>query len=105
MRQCVNIVLARTSSGDQHAEGNRRGTARDEKFKDGILEDFAFWSVDGGRPAVTLASQIRTRHRVGACSAVQQAHRRPLPRAASRSPVHNNLLTWDAQSMARRLKG
>jgi small-conductance mechanosensitive channel len=81
----------------------------DEKFKDGILSDFAFWGVDAvDGSAVTLAGQIQCRD-TARWGVQREFNRRILERFRERgieiANPQRNLLTWDPQSEAAKVHG
>jgi moderate conductance mechanosensitive channel len=80
----------------------------DEKYKDGILSDFAFWGVDAvDGSAITLAGQMQCRD--SARWGVQREfNRRILERFRERgieiANPQRHLLTWDPQSAPGRIE-
>ncbi|MFL9965808.1 mechanosensitive ion channel [Paraburkholderia sediminicola] len=80
----------------------------DEKFKDGILSDFAFWGVDAvDGSAVTLAGQIQCRD-TARWGVQREFNRRIVDRFRERGIAIANpqrhLLTWDPESEAARIE-
>jgi len=76
----------------------------DDKFRDGILSDFAFWGVDAvDGSAVTLAGQIQCRD-TARWGVQREFNRRILERFGERgieiANPQRHLLTWDPQSNA-----
>ncbi|WP_233835695.1 mechanosensitive ion channel family protein [Paraburkholderia sp. ZP32-5] len=76
----------------------------DDKFKDGILSDFAFWGVDAlDGSAVTLAGQIQCRD-TARWGVQREFNRRIFERFSERgieiANPQRQLLTWDPQSNA-----
>jgi len=76
----------------------------DDKFKEGILSDFAFWGVDAvDGSAVTLAGQIQCRDTTR-WGVQREFNRRILERFSERgieiANPQRHLLTWDPQSNA-----
>ncbi|MFT4070277.1 mechanosensitive ion channel domain-containing protein, partial [Paraburkholderia sp.] len=74
----------------------------DEKFKDGILSDFAFWGVDAvDGSAITLAGQIQCRD-TARWGVQREFNRRIVERFSERgieiANPQRHLLTWDPQS-------
>jgi small-conductance mechanosensitive channel len=81
----------------------------DEKFKDGILSDFAFWGVDAvDGSAVTLAGQIQCRD-TARWGVQREFNRRIVDRFRERgieiANPQRNLLTWDPESVAAKVEG
>ncbi|SIT41211.1 Small-conductance mechanosensitive channel [Paraburkholderia ribeironis] len=80
----------------------------DDKFKDGILSDFAFWGVDAvDGSAVTLAGQMQCRD-TARWGVQREFNRRIVDRFSERgieiSNPQRNLLTWDAQGAAAKFE-
>ena len=81
----------------------------DEKLKDGILSDFAFWGVDAvDGSAVTLAGQIQCRD-TARWGVQREFNRRIVERFSERgieiANPQRHLLTWDPQSAAAKAEG
>jgi hypothetical protein len=81
----------------------------EEKFKDGILSDFAFWGVDAvDGSAVTLAGQMQCRD-TARWGVQREFNRRIVDRfrelgIAIANP-QRHLLTWDPESGAAKFEG
>ncbi|OLL28532.1 mechanosensitive ion channel protein [Burkholderia sp. SRS-W-2-2016] len=79
----------------------------DEKYKDGILSDFAFWGVDAvDGSAVTLAGQMQCRD-TSRWGVQREFNRRILERFSERgieiANPQRQLLTWDPASKAAKV--
>ncbi|MFM0143843.1 mechanosensitive ion channel family protein [Paraburkholderia sp. RL18-085-BIA-A] len=80
----------------------------DEKFKDGILSDFAFWGVDAvDGSAVTLAGQMQCRD-TARWGVQREFNRRIVDRfregGIEIANPQRHLLTWDPESEAARIE-
>jgi small-conductance mechanosensitive channel len=80
----------------------------DDKFKDGILSDFAFWGVDAvDGSAVTLAGQMQCRD-TARWGVQREFNRRIVDRFSERgieiANPQRHLLTWDADSAAAKIE-
>ncbi|KAA1013602.1 mechanosensitive ion channel [Paraburkholderia panacisoli] len=80
----------------------------DEKFKDGILSDFAFWGVDAvDGSAVTLAGQMQCRD-TARWGVQREFNRRIVDQFRERgigiANPQRHLLTWDPESEAAKIE-